>query len=132
MAITKRVSKTGNIKRNQKQSLLLREISHLVQQASIDDISLTAFSISRIELSDDKGCCYIYFFSELGKDHFKDFTEKLRLYKPSIRAALASRINSRRVPQIAFRYDEQFSKIREIEELIESVKTKDPKDQESR
>jgi len=128
MATTRRYSKTGIIKRNQKQSLLLREISQLVQQASLDDISLTAFSISRVELSDDKGCCYIYFFSELGKDNFKDFTEKLRLYKPSIRAALANKIDARRVPQIAFRYDEQFSKIREIEELIESVKTKDSDD----
>ena len=125
MATTRRYSKTGIIKRNQKQSLLLREISQLIQQASLDDIALNAFSISRVELSDDKGCCYIYFFSELGKENFKDFTEKLRLYKPSIRAALAKKVAGRRVPEIAFRYDEKFAKIKEIETLIESVKTKE-------
>lgn len=123
MAITKRYSKTSIIKRNQKQSLLFREIAQLVQNASLDDPGLIEFSISHVELSDDQGCCYVYFFSELGKTNFKNFTEKLNLYKPSIRAALAKNINARRVPQIAFRYDEQFAKTKEVEDLIESVKT---------
>lgn len=122
MAISKRYSKTGIIKRNQKQSLLFREIAKLIQNASLDDAELNGFSISRVELSDDQGCCYVYFFSELGKDNFKKFTEKLNLYKPSIRAALAKNINARRVPQIAFRYDEQFAKTKEVEDLIESVR----------
>jgi ribosome-binding factor A len=123
MAVTRRYSKTGIIRRSQKQSMLFREIAQLVQRASVDDPSLIEFSISRVELSDDQGCCYVYFFSELGKTNFKDFTEKLRLYKPSIRAALAKNVNARRVPQIAFRYDEQFAKTKEVEDLIESVKT---------
>jgi len=125
MATSRRYSKTGVIRRNQKQSLLFKEIAQLVQRASLDDRSLIEFSISRVELSDDQGCCYIYFFSELGKTNFKDFTEKLKLYKPSMRAALAKNVNARRVPQIAFRYDEQFAKTKEVEDLIESVKTKE-------
>lgn len=125
MAITRRYSKTGIIRRNQKQSLLFREIAQLIQQATLDDVSLISFSISRVELSDDKGCCTVYFFSDLGKENFKTFTEKLRLYKPSLRAALAKNVNSRRVPQIAFRYDEKYAKTREIEELIESTIVKE-------
>ena len=123
--VTRRYSKTGLIKRSQKQSLLLREIAQLVQCAAMDDIELTKFSISRVELSDDKGCCYVYFFSEQGKLNFKEFTEKLRLYKPSLRASLAKNVDGRRVPQISFRYDDKFAKTRELEELIESVKTKE-------
>ena len=123
MAVSRRYSKTSVIKRNQKQSLLFREIAQLIQRASVDDPSLNEFSISRVELSDDRGCCYVYFFSELGKINFKDFTAKLRLYKPSMRAALAKNVNARRVPEIIFRYDEQFAKTKEVEDLIESVKT---------
>ena len=125
MTTSRRYSKTGVIRRNQKQSMLFKEIAQLVQRASLDDRSLIEFSISRVELSDDQGCCYIYFFSELGKENFKNFTEKLKLYKPSMRAALAKNVNARRVPQIAFRYDEQFAKTKEVEDLIESVKTRE-------
>lgn len=125
MSINRRHSKTGIIKRNQKQSLYLKELAQLIQQAAQDDSSLAMFTISRVELSEDKGHCYIYFFSDLNQAHFKDFTAKLNLYKPSMRAALARKINGRRVPHIAFRYDEQHAKTQEIEALIESVKTKE-------
>jgi ribosome-binding factor A len=120
-----RQSRTGWIKRNQKQSLLYKEISKLIQQASLDDSELTGFYISKVELSDNKSNCFVFFFSDLGEEHFRTVFKKLVLYKPSLRAALAKKINSRRVPQITFKYDTKFATQREVEELIESIKTEE-------
>jgi len=105
--------------------MLFRAIANLVQQASLDDRALAELAISRVELSDDRSYCSVYFFSDLGRSHFDNFFEKLKLYKPSMRAALANQLQSRRTPQIIFKYDDQYAKTKEIEELLEQVKAED-------
>lgn len=105
--------------------MLFREISTLIQQAALDDPDLTGIGASRVELSDDGSHCMVYFFSERGQEQFDRFLDKLKLYRPSMRTALAKRLSSRRVPQILFKYDVQFAKTKEVEELLDLVKKVD-------
>lgn len=116
-------SRVGWIKKNQKESLLFKEISVLIQRASLDDSELSGLYVSRVELSDDKSCCRVYFFCSGGEEYFKERFERLKLYKPSLRAALAKKIQSRYVPQIIFKFDDKFEKKNELEELLESIKS---------
>jgi len=51
----------SKIKRSQKESLLLREISRLLHQLSLEDTELGGLFVNRVELSKNKGMCFIYF-----------------------------------------------------------------------
>lgn len=112
----------SDIKRAQKESLLLREISQLFLQASIDEKALQGLSINRVKLSPDKGVCTVYFYTPQGQKFFDEVLPILKLYKPSLRKALSSQIRSRYTPELIFRYDEQYEKIMHIENLLEKVK----------
>ena len=110
------------VKRLKKESLLFKEIALLFMQASQDDKNLKDIFISRIKLSPDKGLCTVFFYTNLGEDHFNQILSNLILYKPSLRKEIASRIYSRRVPDLVFKFDLQFEKHNKIEELLDRIK----------
>ncbi len=91
----------------------------------MDDTRLQGLTINRVQLSPDKGMCSVYFYTPLGEEHFKDMLRILILYKPSLRKALASRIQARYTPDLTFKFDTQFEKVQRVEELLEKVKTQD-------
>jgi len=110
-----------SIKRAQKEEQLFREISQLYQQASLDDARLRDVFVNRVTLSPDKGLCTVYFYTVKGVEHFDSLLHIMKLYKPSLRKAIASRIRSRYTPELIFRYDENFDKEIRIEQLIDKV-----------
>lgn len=114
-----------SIKKAQKEALLLREISQLFHQIMLDDSSITDLFINRVHLSPDKGICTVFFYSQLGKEHFDKMLPILILYKPSLRTAIAQKIQARYTPEIKFRFDDQFEKQRRIEHLLEKIKTEE-------
>jgi ribosome-binding factor A len=115
-------TRVSEIKKNQKESLLRKEIGSLLQEASLDNPGLQGVSVSRVELSADKGLARVFFFLPEGKDAFEHKLEILKLFKASLRKALASRIPGRYVPQIIFHYDDQLEKQIKIEALLDKVK----------
>ena len=123
------MTKVSDIKRAQKASLLLKAISQLYWEATRDDKELLGLFISRVELSQDKGMCYVFFYTPEGQEFFKEKLQTLKLYKPSLRAALAKQIPGRYTPDIIFKFDAQQKKIDHLEGLFESVK-EDWQDQE--
>ncbi|MCK4517184.1 hypothetical protein KAT92_00270, partial [Candidatus Babeliales bacterium] len=52
---------------------------------------------------------------------FDQGLEILKLYKPSMRKALAHAMHSRYVPNIIFRYDESKEKTRRIDQLLTEI-----------
>ncbi|OGB83159.1 hypothetical protein A3F66_00145 [candidate division TM6 bacterium RIFCSPHIGHO2_12_FULL_32_22] len=118
-------SRLSDIKRNQKESLIFRVISDLYLQASLEDKNLIGLIPTRASLSSDKSKCFIMFYDPDGLEAFKKKLEILKLYKPSIRAALAKKIKSRYVPDLAFKFDEQFEKEQKIHEILDKVKKED-------
>ena len=115
-------SQVAHIKRSQKESLLLRELSKMLHQLSLDDKELEGLTINRVELSRDKGMCLVFFYDAAGPDVFKKKLSHLVLYKPTMRKALAGVLDSRYVPNIKFFFDETFEKKQRIESIMDTVK----------
>ena len=118
-------SSVSDIKRAQKESLLLRVISELVAQTALDDERLRGIFVTRVTLSSDKSSAIVSFYSHDGAETFKEKLEVLKLYKPSLRKSLASRIEGRYTPQIIFRFDDKFEKTSRIEELLNKIKAEE-------
>lgn len=120
-------SNIRNIKRSQKESLLLQKISQLFMQTAMDDNRLMGITISRVQLSDDKGLCRIFFYTSQGKEEFSKILPILILYKPSLRKALSSEIKSRYTPELLFAFDDSFEKTMRLEGILEKVKQEEAK-----
>lgn len=115
-------SNLSHIKRSQKESLLLRELSKMLLQLSLDDAELNGLFINRVELSKNKGVCIIYFYDPNGREIFEHKKRRLILYKPSLRKGIASTLDGRYTPELKFAFDEQFEKQQRIENILETVK----------
>jgi len=112
------------IKHEQREKLLLREISSLLQMRATEDPILAKASLTRVTLSPDRSSCWVFFYMPEGLDAFGPILEQLKLYKPSLRAALAKTLTGRGVPEIAFKFDDQFEKQARIHSIMDSLKAK--------
>lgn len=121
----------ADIKRAQKESLLLRELSTYFLHITNDDNRIKDIAINRVKLSNDKSCCTLFFYTTLGEAHFQEVMPYLILYKPAMRKALAQSINGRYTPQLIFKYDDSYEKHLKIEELLEQLKEDDGSDDSS-
>jgi len=110
-----------NIKRAQKESQLLREVSNLVMQTTMDDTSLMGVYVTKVSLSQDKGKLYVFFTAAGGEQEFKEKLGTLILYKPSMRTALAKNLDFRYTPDLVFKYDGMSAKQKHIEELFARI-----------
>jgi len=110
-----------HIKKAQKEALLLKELSQLFLQLSLDDSRLTGATITHAELSHNKSVCTVYFYVPGGLESFEPIRSVLILYKPSMRKAIAQRIPSRHVPDIVFKYDEKFEKQMKLENIFNQL-----------
>ena len=119
------MSRVSSIKKSQKESLLRKEISTLFEQICIDNPTLLGLSISRVSLSDDKGLCSVFFYSTEGQTLFDKKLDILKLFKRSLRKAIAQKVVARYVPELIFKYDTQLEKQLSIEQLLDQVKETD-------
>jgi len=113
-----------DIKKAQKERLLLREISALLLQTATDDPRLSKVVVSRVSLSPDKGSCTVFFYTTEGKEAFDEALEVLKLYKPSLRYALATKIRSRYTPNLIFRFDELHEKSEKMNAIFQQLRDK--------
>ena len=111
-----------DIKRAQKASLLLRVISQLFLEVTLDNKELQGFFVNRVDLSPDKSICYVYFCTTGGPEEFKQKLDILKLYKPSMRASLSRQIASRYTPEIVFKFDSCAEKVEKIDRLLQKLK----------
>lgn len=114
-------SRVYDIKREQKKSFLLNEVSALVRQVAADEPKLSYLFVTRVELSKDKGICYVYFSTHTDKKAFDEGLEILKLYKPSMRKALGDSMKTRYVPNLVFRYDDTKDKERRVTGLLDKI-----------
>lgn len=110
-------------KKAQKESLLFQEISKLFHEIVLDDKRLEGLMVNRVALSKDKGAINIFFYALGGEQEFQEKFNFLILYKPSLRKAIAQKIQSRYTPEIFFRFDDVFEKQQKVEDLFEKIKS---------
>lgn len=119
--------RTSLIKREQRKSFLLRELSTMLNTLCEDEPKLSPLYISQVNLSDDGGICYIYMSSTpldpnvTTKQLFEELLPTLVLYKPSMRKSLASVLQKRYVPDLKFLFDENREKMDRINGLLDQV-----------
>lgn len=118
-------SHVSDIKRAQKERLLFRELSKLLLEIKHEDSRLHDISLNRVMLSADKSLCTAYFYTPQGETAFKEALEILKLYKPSMRKAIAANIKARYTPDLRFAFDEHYEKQERFEQLMEKIKTED-------
>ena len=118
------MTKISEVKRAQKKALLFRSICNLFLEATMDNRELARLVITRVELSPDKSRCYAYFYAPEGKDVFDELFPTLKMYKPSLRAALSKTIAGRYTPEIIFKFDGTKSKSNRIDTLLCELKDK--------
>ncbi|HZW60702.1 MAG TPA: ribosome-binding factor A [Candidatus Babeliales bacterium] len=114
-----------HIKRAQKESLILKELSRFFMQITMDEPQLRSLFINRVKLSPDKSMCTVFFYTQEGESAFDKLMSILLLYKPSLRKALSSSIPSRYTPELTFKYDRTYEKQKRIEDLLEKIKEDD-------
>lgn len=112
----------SSIKRAQRESLLFKTISMHMLTISLEEPRLRALAINRVQLSADKGVCFIYFYAPEGEAVYLELLPILMQYKPTLRKALAKELQSRYTPELAFAYDTQLEKQIYIERLLDKVK----------
>ena len=117
--------KSHEIKREQKKSLFLREITTIFQALSQDEKALTGVYPTKVDFSADTGICYIYFTTYIthpnDQEIFNEALSVLKLYKGSMRSAMAKRIQGRYTPNLIFLYDKAREKVRTINDLLDKV-----------
>lgn len=115
-------SKLSSIKTAQKESAILRVVSPLFEDALRDNPDLNTWHISRIQLSPGKSVAYVYLYSLDDSQDFDTALGKIKLYKPSMRKALADELQKRYTPDIVFMFDEQLQRTLRMEKLLDTVK----------
>ncbi len=120
----------AHIKRSRKEATLHKIISTLFMQIRLEDDRLNNIFINRVHLSPNKSTCHVLFYSPGGPEEFKKSIQILKLYKPSMRKALADSTRSRYVPDLYFEYDAQFEKQQELENLLNNVEVELDKEDE--
>jgi ribosome-binding factor A len=113
--------KQRNVKKLQKESNILKNVSSLILELGSELPLLNKVSFTRVVLSDDKSLAKVFVYSSFGKDLALDFIKSLIPYIPSIKTSLSRVSDFRRVPNLRFLYDCQYEKVQYIESLIDSV-----------
>lgn len=118
IGINKRVQE---IKKQQREALIFRLLSSLWTETQADNPILADLYINRVQLSSDGGHCTLLFYSPHGEAFFDEKLSTMKLFKPSMRTALAKEYQRRYVPDLVFKYDTTFAKQQELDLLIQQV-----------
>ena len=111
-----------HVKRAQKESFILRELSQLITKLINDEPLLATISATRVDLSKGAGMCNVYFSSSEGEEGFLKALEVLKLYRNSLRTGLSKARQSRHTPELMFLYDEQLEREMRMHRLLDTVK----------
>lgn len=122
-------STVADVKRERKKSLFLRELSVFIDTIAEEQPAVREVYLSRLELSADGGICYLYFAAIAPLDADQPGAEEryvhaldvLKLYRPSLRKALAHGLQARYTPELMFLFDAKREQLDRINELLDKV-----------
>ena len=115
-------SPTKHIKHSQRESVYFKEISQILRETALDDATVGLVTPTRLRLSADSSICTVFMYTPEGEARFKEILGTLILYKPSMRKALAQRVQARHTPELIFKFDDHYEKQERLEQLFEKIK----------
>jgi ribosome-binding factor A len=115
--------RSHEIKREKKKSLFFRELSQIISLIANEEEPVQKVYVTKVDFSDDYGILYVYLSTveTFSEEVFERALGILKLYKPSIRKELATRLNPRYTPDIIFLYDKHREKQDRINALLDKV-----------
>jgi ribosome-binding factor A len=122
-------SNLHDIKREKRKSLFFRELSQIIGLIANENAAVQKVYVTRADMSEDNSKLYVFLstYDVFSQEIFEEALAVLKLYSPSIRKEIATRLNPRHTPEIMFLYDE----IREKQDRIDSILDKVIQDLES-
>ena len=100
------------------------EISDLLARA-VQDPGIGFLTVTHVKVTPDLQQARVY-YTTMGDERARRETQRaLDRALPFIRRALAQRLQLRRVPEIAFHYDESVAHQARVEELLDDIKRED-------
>lgn len=116
-------SKLHDIKREKKKSLFFRELSQIINLIANEEEAAQKVYVTKVDFSEDYGILYVYLTTveSFSEEVFDKALNILKLYKPSIRKEIATRLNPRYTPDIIFLYDKHKEKQDRINALLDQV-----------
>jgi ribosome-binding factor A len=91
----------------------------------VHDPGIGFLSLTRVRVTDDLQLARIYYTMLGDPAERKKTARALERALPFIRRALAGRIHVRRVPELAFEFDQSVAHQARVEELLEEIKRED-------
>ena len=91
----------------------------------VHDPGIGFLTLTRVRVTDDLQQARIYYTTMGDPAERKKTARALERALPFIRRALAVRIHVRRVPELAFQFDESVAHQARVEELLEEIKRED-------
>lgn len=112
----------NNIKNERLQSLILRDLTLILQREFHDDEIISKVIIHEVKLASDYSHCKI-FYSSLTPDVTKEELEEvLADVNKSIRQSLAGKLEIYRTPELIWQYDTLLENANKIEDILKSSK----------
>lgn len=112
----------NNIKIERLQSLILRELTLILQREFHDEEIMSKIIIHEVKLTSDYSHCKI-FYSALTADITKqDLEQLLSEANKSIRQSLASKLEVHKTPELIWQYDTLLENANKIDDLLKSSK----------
>lgn len=109
----------SNNKIQRLQALITRNLSEIIQ-FELKNPHLGFVSIPEVKVTNDLSHAKVYvsFFDQNQVESGMDVLEKSKGY---IRSQLAKRMDTRRVPELTFVYDDTYQKVQKLDELIGKI-----------
>lgn len=109
------------LKKKRRESLLLRELTPILQDIFRDESSLNAVFVTKIELSKNSGSCHVFVACMDRSKNVEEIIEILKLYAPSLRSAVSKILQGSYTPKVIFMHDKGKDKERDLDDVFHSL-----------
>ena len=99
----------------------IRQVVSSLLLFDLDDPDLKGLAITRVVVTKDLGIARVYFEGGQSPEQQKRILQALARAKGFIRNQLASHLDSRKVPDLTFFYDETLTHVRRVEQLLKGI-----------
>ncbi len=114
-----------DFKRSDRVAAQMRRTLATAIHQDLPDEDTSFIAISDVEVTRDLSIATVY-INTLDPSQEKLALETLRLNEKQLRRIMASQLNSRKVPELRFKYDASLEYGRKLEDLIQQARATDP------